>query len=123
MLQRLIRFALAQRLFVLATATLLAGIGWMAFRSLPIDAFPDASGVQVKIIMKAPGMTPEEVETRIAIPIETEMLGGNPRAKPEVIPIGRFGTPDEVADLVVAVAQNGYITGQTFQVNGGLFMT
>ncbi len=75
MLQRLIRFALAQRLFVLATATLLAGIGWMAFRSLPIDAFPDASGVQVKIIMKAPGMTPEEVETRIAIPIETEMLG------------------------------------------------
>ena len=75
MLQRLIRFALAQRLFVLATAALLAGIGWMAFRSLPIDAFPDASGVQVKIIMKAPGMTPEEVETRIAIPIETEMLG------------------------------------------------
>jgi len=75
MLQRLIQFALAQRLFVLVAAALLAGIGWMAFRSLPIDAFPDVSGVQVKIIMKAPGMTPEEVETRIAIPIETEMLG------------------------------------------------
>ena len=75
MLERLIQFALAQRLFVLVAAALLAGIGWMAFRSLPIDAFPDVSGVQVKIIMKAPGMTPEEVETRIAIPIETEMLG------------------------------------------------
>src|SRR6185369_13244397 len=73
--QRLIQFALAQRLFVLVAAALLAGIGWMAFRSLPIDAFPDVSGVQVKIIIKAPGMTPEEVETRIAIPIETEMLG------------------------------------------------
>jgi cobalt-zinc-cadmium resistance protein CzcA len=75
MLQRLIQFALAQRLFVLVAAALLAGIGWVAFRSLPIDAFPDVSGVQVKIIMKAPGMTPEEVESRIAIPIETEMLG------------------------------------------------
>lgn len=75
MLQRLVQFALAQRLFVLVSAALLAGIGWMAFRSLPIDAFPDVSGVQVKIIMKAPGMTPEEVEARIAIPIETEMLG------------------------------------------------
>ena len=75
MLQRLIQFALAQRLFVLVAAVLLAGIGWLAFRSLSIDAFPDVSGVQVKIIMKAPGMTPEEVESRIAIPIETEMLG------------------------------------------------
>ncbi|HEY6943472.1 CusA/CzcA family heavy metal efflux RND transporter [Dokdonella sp.] len=75
MLQRVIQFALAQRMFVLVAAALLAGSGWLAFRSLPIDAFPDVSGVQVKIIMKAPGMTPEEAETRIAIPIETEMLG------------------------------------------------
>jgi cobalt-zinc-cadmium resistance protein CzcA len=75
MLQRLIQVALAQRLFVLIAALLLAGAGWIAFRSLPIDAFPDVSSAQVKIIMKAPGMTPEEVESRIAIPIETEMLG------------------------------------------------
>lgn len=75
MLQRVFQFALAQRMFVLVAAALLAAAGWLAFRSLPIDAFPDVAGVQVKIIMKAPGMTPEEVETRIAIPIETEMLG------------------------------------------------
>lgn len=54
---------------------LLAGVGWYAFRQLPIDAFPDVVSTQVKIILKAPGMTPEEVENRVAVPIETEMLG------------------------------------------------
>ena len=75
MLTRLVQFALSQRLFVLLGAALLAGSGWYAFRNLPIDAFPDVSGTQVKVILKAPGMTPEEVENRIAVPIETEMLG------------------------------------------------
>ena len=75
MLHRLIQFALAQRLFVLLAAALLAAAGWFAFQRLPIDAFPDVSSTQVKVIMKAPGMTPEEIETRIAIPIEVEMLG------------------------------------------------
>ncbi|MHB8911151.1 MAG: efflux RND transporter permease subunit [Lysobacter sp.] len=74
-MQRLIQFALSQRLFMLLLAVLLAGAGWYAFRTLPIDAFPDVSSTQVKIIMKAPGMTPEEIESRIAIPIEVEMLG------------------------------------------------
>ena len=75
MLSRLIQFALAQRLFVLLAGALLAGAGWYAFTNLPIDAFPDVSSTQVKIIMKAPGMTPEEIESRIAVPIEVEMLG------------------------------------------------
>jgi cobalt-zinc-cadmium resistance protein CzcA len=75
MLSRLVQFALAQRLFVLLASTLLVGVGWLAFKNLPIDAFPDVSGTQVKIIMKSPGMTPEEVESRIALPIEIELLG------------------------------------------------
>lgn len=75
MLTRLIQFALAQRLFILLAAAVLAGAGWYSFRSLPIDAFPDVSSTQVKVIMKAPGMTPEEIESRIAVPIETELLG------------------------------------------------
>ncbi|MDE2628423.1 MAG: efflux RND transporter permease subunit [Burkholderiales bacterium] len=75
MLTRLVQFALAQRLFVLLAGVVLAGAGWLAFENLPIDAFPDVSSTQVKIIMKAPGMTPEEVESRIALPIEVEMLG------------------------------------------------
>ena len=75
MLARLIQFSLSQRLFVLLATLVVAGLGWYAFKQLPIDAFPDVSSTQVKIIMKAPGMTPEEVETRIAVPIEVEMLG------------------------------------------------
>ncbi len=75
MLSQLIKFSLSQRLFVLLTTLIVAGGGWYAYRGLPIDAFPDVSSTQVKIIMKAPGMTPEEVESRIAIPIEVEMLG------------------------------------------------
>jgi cobalt-zinc-cadmium resistance protein CzcA len=75
MLARLVDFALAQRLLVLLAGLLLTGAGWYAFTNLPIDAFPDVSSTQVKIIMKAPGMTPEEIETRIAVPIEVEMLG------------------------------------------------
>lgn len=75
MLTRLIQFALAQRLFLMLAGVLLAGAGWFAFKNLPIDAFPDVSSTQVKVIMKAPGMTPEEIETRIAVPIEVEMLG------------------------------------------------
>jgi len=75
MLHRLIQFALTQRLLMLLAVILLAGGGWHAFRNLPIDAFPDVSTTQVKIIVKAPGMTPEEVESRITARIEVEMLG------------------------------------------------
>ncbi|MDX1251782.1 MAG: efflux RND transporter permease subunit [Gammaproteobacteria bacterium] len=75
MLSRLIQFALTQRLLILVLAALLAGGGTLAFQSLPIDAFPDVSSTQVKVIIKAPGMTPEEVEARITAPIEVEMLG------------------------------------------------
>ncbi len=72
---RLIEFALTQRLLIILGAILVAGFGWAAFRQLPIDAFPDVSPTQVKIIVKAPGMTPEEVESQITTPIELELLG------------------------------------------------
>ncbi len=75
MLVRLIRFSLTQRLLVLVLTLMLVGLGTRAFMQLPIDAFPDVSTTQVKIILKAPGMTPEEVETRIVTPVEQEMLG------------------------------------------------
>jgi cobalt-zinc-cadmium resistance protein CzcA len=75
MLSRLVAFALSQRLLVAGLAVLLVVGGIRAYETLPIDAFPDMSTTQVKIIVKAPGMTPEEVETRIVVPIEFEMLG------------------------------------------------
>ncbi|OZB84496.1 MAG: CusA/CzcA family heavy metal efflux RND transporter [Halothiobacillus sp. 13-55-253] len=75
MLNRLIAFSLAQRLMVLLAAILVAGFGWMAFSTIPIDAYPDISPTQVQIILKAPGVTPTEVETRITAPLETSLLG------------------------------------------------
>ena len=72
---QLIGFALSQRMLVLLLTVLVAAAGYHAFRRLPIDAFPDVSPTQVKIIIKAPGMTPEEVETRITAPLEIELLG------------------------------------------------
>ena len=60
----LIRFALSQRILILLAVFLLAGGGYYAFKNIPIDAFPEVSPTQVKIIVKAPGMTPEEVEAQ-----------------------------------------------------------
>ena len=55
--------------------------------------------------------------------IETDMISDNPDITPDLIPIGRFGRVDEVASLAVHLASNGYITGQTFNVNGGKVMS
>ncbi len=75
MFNALIETALVRRWAVLFFALLLAALGIRAFQLLPIDAFPDVSTTQVKLILKAPGMTPEEVEARITQPVETELLG------------------------------------------------
>jgi 3-oxoacyl-[acyl-carrier protein] reductase len=55
--------------------------------------------------------------------IETEMVTSNPRARPDLIPVGRFGKVEEVADVTVMLALNGYITGQTINMNGGWYMS
>jgi 3-oxoacyl-[acyl-carrier protein] reductase len=55
--------------------------------------------------------------------VETEMVTSNLNARPERIPIGRFGAVSEVADVAVMLAGNGYITGQTINVNGGWYMS
>ncbi len=75
MIAALIRFALIQRLMILLLAAAVTVGGMWAFRSLPIDAFPDISSPQVMVVVKAPGMAPEEVEARISFPIEMEMQG------------------------------------------------
>jgi heavy metal efflux system protein len=75
MISALIRFALVQRLMMLLVAGALTAGGLWAYRTLPIDAFPDIYTPQVQITVKAPGMTPEEIEQRISFPIEVEMQG------------------------------------------------
>lgn len=75
MMRKLISFALSQRLFTSLLALVVLGFGIKSYNNLPVDAFPDISPTQVKIIMKSSGMTPDEVESRIVIPVETGMLG------------------------------------------------
>jgi 3-oxoacyl-[acyl-carrier protein] reductase len=55
--------------------------------------------------------------------IATEMVTTNPRARADLIPLGRFGDVEEVASAAVLLATNGYMTGQTISVNGGWYMT
>lgn len=55
--------------------------------------------------------------------IATDMVSSNLRARTELIPVGRFGTVEEVADVAVLLATNGYLTGQTIHVNGGWYMS
>ncbi|MCU1299428.1 MAG: putative short-chain dehydrogenase/reductase [Acidobacteriaceae bacterium] len=55
--------------------------------------------------------------------IETDMIRNNSKIQPTVIPVGRFGSAEEVADVVLFLARNGYITGQTINVNGGWYMS
>ena len=75
MIASLIRFSLIQRLMVLLLTAVLVGVGLWSFQTLPIDAFPEISAPQVQIIVKAPGLSPTEVENRITYPIEAEMQG------------------------------------------------
>jgi 3-oxoacyl-[acyl-carrier protein] reductase len=56
-------------------------------------------------------------------PISTEMISGLDHLKPDLVPVGRFGTVNEVADVAVMLARNGYITGQTLNINGGRYLS
>lgn len=71
----LLTAVLTQRWIVVAMAVLLGIFGGRAWLQLPIDAFPDISPTQVKIILKAPGMTPEEVERMVTRPMEIAIQG------------------------------------------------
>ncbi|MFT7860148.1 MAG: efflux RND transporter permease subunit, partial [Sulfurimonas sp.] len=75
MIDKLISIALSQRILALIVALAIAVGGVISYSKLTIDAFPDVSTTQVKIIIKSPGMTPKEVEQQITIPIELEMQG------------------------------------------------
>ena len=75
MIDRLISFALTQRLLVVAATVFLVAFGVYAFQKLPIDAFPDVTNIQVQIITEAPGRSPVEVEKLITYPIEVQMTG------------------------------------------------
>ncbi|PAF41778.1 efflux RND transporter permease subunit [Helicobacter sp. 11S02596-1] len=75
MLAKIIEFSLRQRIMVIICASVLLFFGTFSFITIPIDAFPDVSSTQVKIVLKLPGMSPEEMESRVVRPLEMELLG------------------------------------------------
>ena len=75
MIHRVVDFALNNRLFVLAFALLLVGAGWVAFHNLPIDAYPDVADNYVEIITQWPGISAEQIEQQVTIPLEIVMNG------------------------------------------------
>lgn len=75
MFERLIKFAIEQRIVVMLAVLLMAGLGIASYQKLPIDAVPDITNVQVQINTSAPGFSPLETEQRITFSIETSMAG------------------------------------------------
>jgi len=94
---QLINLSLRYCKLVLGIAILLVIVGIHSWINLPIDAFPDISSTQAKVILKIPGMTPEEVEQRVVRPIEIEMLS-IPRKK-MVRSISKYGIADITIDF------------------------
>ena len=89
MINRILEFAVRQRMLVFLGAVILATFGVMAWQRIPIDAFPDVTTVQVQVLASAGGMSPLEVEKLITRPIEIEM-GGLPRLV-EVRSVSKIG--------------------------------
>lgn len=71
-------------------------------------------------LLAAEGITSNAIAPAL---IETGMVAANPRARAELTLVKRLGSSDEVASVAVLLAGNGYITGQTFNVNGGWYMS
>src|SRR2546425_12216469 len=75
MLRSLVDFALGNRLLVLAVAVLLFIWGILSFRSLPVEAYPDVANNYVQVITQWPGISAEQVEQQVTIPLEIAMNG------------------------------------------------
>jgi len=75
MIARLLEFSLRQRILVLGIACLLFVLGVFAFQSIPIDAYPDVTNIQVQVLTEAPGLSPVEVERFITYPLELNLTG------------------------------------------------
>ncbi len=105
-------------LYVSSTAAQVGGIVGPHYAASKAALVGLAHGYAVRLASE--GITANVIAPAL---VETEMITSNPRARPDRVPIGRYGRPEEVAQLAVAVVSNGYVTGQTFQVNGGVYFT
>ena len=89
MIDKILQFALKQRLLIILATAILIGGGLWAMNKLPVDAFPDVTNVQVQVLTEAGGMAPTEVEKLVTFPVETTM-GGLPRLQ-EVRSVSKIG--------------------------------
>jgi len=77
MLNKLIQFSLAQRALIVGMAIVVVVLGVRQAKELPVDVLPDLTKPTVTILTEAPGLSPEEVETRVTIPMEQGLMGVN----------------------------------------------
>jgi cobalt-zinc-cadmium resistance protein CzcA len=89
LINALIRFSISQKLVVLLLVAIMAAVGAYSLVSLPIDAVPDVTNVQVQVLTSAPALAPLEVERQITFPIEVAM-GGLPNVE-EIRSVSKFG--------------------------------
>jgi cobalt-zinc-cadmium resistance protein CzcA len=75
MIVSLLEFSLRQRILVIGLAGLLSVVGVIAFESIPIDAYPDVTNIQVQVLTEAAGLSPVEVERFITYPLELQLTG------------------------------------------------
>src|SRR5260221_12245021 len=75
MIKRTISFVLSQPLFVMLAVLLFVGAGTIAFKNLPVEAFPDVTDTQVTVIALQPGLAAEEVEKQVTVPLEVALSG------------------------------------------------
>src|SRR5689334_13897774 len=73
LISQIIAFSLKNKIFTLAFTLLIVVIGIFSYLNTPIEAFPDFTNTQIRIITQWPGRSAEEVEKFVTIPIETEM--------------------------------------------------
>lgn len=88
-MNRLINFSLNSRVLILALVVLMMGAGWLSYKQLPVDAFPDVSPSLVQIFTVTEGLAPEEIEQYVTYPIETT-LNGLPNLK-QIRSVSNFG--------------------------------
>jgi cobalt-zinc-cadmium resistance protein CzcA len=75
MIEKLMSLAMSNRVMVLILIGAIIGMGTFAFKTMPIDAFPDVTNVQVEIVSNAPGLSPLEIEKFVTYPVEMSMRG------------------------------------------------
>ena len=108
LVERFVHATFGQRIFVLLCLAALVITGILAFRELPVEAFPDLTNNQVVVITEAPSLAAPEVEQRVSYPIETALMGV-PNTQ-EVRSLSKFGL--SIVTVVFADAVPVYFARQ-----------